>query len=100
MKSLCVKNMSNASALSRYWSLLKHQAFSKPVEVEGARNRKQPTNELAATALSLLGKPGNKEAAPTDIVAERLTVQTPVMAAPSSNALGAIWLDRTAEPIL
>jgi hypothetical protein len=35
---------------------------------EWTRNRKQPTNELAARALSLLGRAGNKEVAPSDIL--------------------------------
>jgi hypothetical protein len=35
---------------------------------EWARNRKQPINELAARALSLLGKAGNKAVAPSDIL--------------------------------
>jgi hypothetical protein len=35
---------------------------------EWARNRKQPTNALAARALSLLGKAGNKEMAASDLL--------------------------------
>ena len=39
-----------------------------PEHEEWARKRKQRTNDLAARALSLLGKAGNKDVVPSDIL--------------------------------
>jgi hypothetical protein len=58
----------NGSIGCAYFDVAVAEKLAHLEHEEWARNRKQPTNELAARALSLLGRAGNKEVAPSDIL--------------------------------